>query len=257
VPRVTKESLTHQSPITHSTINRITRKSAIGARRRKVPRVAIPLVLPSLESIARYRVSAVVRRVVKTRWTPTPRRLVPRERNRPLTRRSVVSAVLSNSNAIASRVRRFGSSVNTRRRPRASPAGWSAAGFGIHRCVPREHLQILRRPRVAARHTAATCHRRRHRSAGGGVASGRADFFRGRRPTACLRSHALRVVGRHTRSLGDGRPCLHNRVVGLRATVATCVPPRRHSRKGIATETRSGHLPRPTRNKGKKKTRPR
>lgn len=214
-------------------------------------------MLSRLESIARYRVSAVIRRVVNPRSTPTPRRLVPRECNRPLTRRNAVSAVLSNSNAIAFRVRRFGSSVNTRRRPRASVAGWSAATFGTNRCVPREHSQTLRRPRTVARHTAATCHRRRHRSAGGGVASGRADFFRERRPTACLRSHALRVVGRHPRPLSDGRPCLHNRVVGLRATVAVCVPPRRHSPKGIATETRSGHLPRPTRNKGKKKTRPR
>lgn len=159
---------------------------------------------------------------------------------------------MSTLNVIASRRAALGRSVNAPSARRASPARWSAAGFGTNRCVPREHLQILRRPRVAARHTAATCHRRRHKSAGGGVASGRADFFRERRPTACLRSHALRVVGRHPRPLSDGRPCLHNRVVGLRATVAVCVPPRRHSPKGIATETRSGHLPRPTRNKGKK-----
>lgn len=240
MPRVTKQSLTHQSPISHSSTDQLAQKSAIGDRRRKMPRVIIPLVLSSIESIARYREYAVIRRVVKTRSTPTPRRLVPRECNRPLTRRNAVFAVLSNSNAIAFRVRRFGSSVNTRRRPRASVAGWSAATFGTNRSVPREHLQILRRPRVAARHTAATCHRRRHRPAGGGVASGRADFFRERRPTACLRSHALRVVGRQPRSLSDGRPCRHNRVVGQRATVATCLPPRRHSPKGIATETRSG-----------------
>lgn len=182
---------------------------------------------------------------------------MPRECNRPLTRRNAVSAALSNSNVLAYRPHVLGLSVTAPPCVRASPAGWSAAGFGTSRCVPREHSQTLRRPRTVARHTAATCHRRRHRSAGGGVASGRADFFIKKRPTACLRSHALRVVGRHPRPLSDGRPCLHNRVVGLRATVAVCVPPRRHSPKGIATETRSGHLPRPTRNKGKKKTRPR
>lgn len=78
MPRVTKHSLTHQSPISHSSTDQLAEKSAIGDdrrneisashhRRRKMPRVAIPLVLPSLESIARYRVSAVIRRVVKTR----------------------------------------------------------------------------------------------------------------------------------------------------------------------------------------------
>lgn len=198
-------------------------------------------MLSRLESIARYRVVTVIRGVVNTRSTPTPPRPTPRESDSPLTRRNVASAVLSILNVLAYRVRRCGSSVNTRRRPRATAARWSAAALRVNRCVPQDHLQILRRPRVAARHTAATCHRRRHKSAGGGVASGRADFFRERRPTACLRSHALRVVGRHPRPLSDGRPCLHNRVVGLRATVAVCVPPRRHSPKGIATETRSGH----------------
>lgn len=180
-----------------------------------------------------------------------------RECNRPLTRRNAVSAVLSNSNAIAFRVRRFGSSVNTRRRPRASVAGWSAATFGTNRCVPQDHLQILRRPRVAARHTAATCHRRRHKSAGGGVASGRADFFRERRPTACTRPRALRRDLRHTQPPERVGPCLHRCVVGLRPAAAACVSLDRDSRKGTAGGTRSGHLPRPTRNNGNKKTRPR
>lgn len=180
-----------------------------------------------------------------------------RECNRPLTRRNAVSAVLSNSNAIAFRVRRFGSSVNTRRRPRASVAGWSAATFGTNRCVPREHLQILRLSRAVQRHTAATCHRRRHKSAGGGVASGRADFFRERRPTACTRPRALRRDLRHTQPPERVGPCLHRCVVGLRPAAAACVSLDRDSRKGTAGGTRSGHLPRPTRNNGNKKTRPR
>ena len=257
MPRVTKQSLTHQSLISHASTEQIRRKSAIGDRRRKVPRVAIPLVLPRLESIARYRDVAVVRRVVKTRWTPTPRRLVLRECNRPLTRRNAASAVLSILNVLAYRVRRFGSSVNTRRRPRASVAGWSAATFGIHRSVPREHLQTLRLSRAAARHTAATCHRRRHRSAGGGVASGRADFFRERRPTACTRPRALRRDLRHTQPPERVGPCLHRCVVGLRPAAAACVSLDRDSRKGTAGGTRSG-LNRPeTRDNGKNKTRPR
>lgn len=78
MPRVTKHSLTHHSPITHHSNDQLAEKSAIGDdrrneisasdhRRRKMPRVAIPLVLSRLESIARYRVSAVVRRVVNPR----------------------------------------------------------------------------------------------------------------------------------------------------------------------------------------------
>ena len=257
MPRVTKHSLTHHSPITHHSTDQLAKKSAIGARRRKVPRVAIPLVLSRLESIARYRVSAVVRRVVKTRWTPTPRRLVPREYNRPLTRRNAVSAVLSNSNVLAYRPHVLGLSVTAPPCVRASPAGWSAAGFGTNRCVPQDHLQILRRPRVAARHTAATCHRRRHRSAGGGVASGRADFFRERRPTACTRPRALRRDLRHTQPPERVGPCLHRCVVGLRPAAAACVSLDRDSRKGTAGGTRSG-LNRPeTRDNGKNKTRPR
>lgn len=257
MPRVTKQSLTHQSLISHSSTEQIFVKSASCRSSRKLPRVDIPCVLSRVNAIARYRVVTVIRGVVNTRSTPTPPRPTPRESDSPLTRRNVASAVLSILNVLAYRGRRCGSSVNTRRRPRASVAGWSAATFGIHRCVPREHLQILRRPRGVARHTAATCHRRRHKPAGGGVAYGSADFFRERRPTACTRPRALRVVGRHPRSLTDGRPCLHNRVVGLRATVATCVPHRRHSRKGTAGGTRSG-LNRPeTRDNGKKKTRPR
>lgn len=181
---------------------------------------------------------------------------MPRECNRPLTRRNAVSAVVSTLNVIASRRAALGRSVNAPSARRASPARWSAAGFGTNRCVPREHLQILRLSRAANPHTAATCHRRRHRPAGGGVASGRAEFFRERRPTACTRPRALRRDLRHTQPPERVGPCLHRCVVGLRPAAAACVSLDRDSRKGTAGGTRSG-LNRPeTRDNGKNKTRP-
>ena len=182
---------------------------------------------------------------------------MPRECNRPLTRRNAVSAVLSNSNVLAYRPHVLGLSVTAPPCVRASPAGWSAAGFGTNRCVPREHLQILRLSRAANPHTAATCHRRRHRPAGGGVAHGSAESFRKRRPTACLRSHALRRDLRHPRATDSVPPCRHNRVGGQRRSASPCVSLDRDSRKGIATETRSRPKQPETRDNGKNKTRPR